>query len=264
MFDYLTAVCDSCGHTVKVTVEHGGRRAKCPKCEGIIEIPRKGDTSVRLRSDRELNQEARAKMGRGPDSDPEHPVVRAGGRGTARMRRPAEKPRKARRAALIVTLIATAAVVAGIIVVLLKDSGETPAAPPAAPIRKPAPPPPRPPPAPPVDPRAQDKESLRDRVMQYVRILNEKNDLTEIARFYTADMDKIRKAFGILGFDDKLTYEDVQVKTIEFPAGEDAAVSIAFTRVLTSGGKETKDEAVRVFKLAKVDGKWMITSPPEP
>lgn len=265
MFDYLTAVCDSCGHTVKVSVEHGGRRAKCPKCEGVIEIPKSGDTSVRLRSDRELTQQARAKMGRGAESDSERPAGRSAGRHpTAKLRRP-PAPGAARRTALIVTLIATAAVVIGIAVILLRGSGSAPP-PPPPPARKPAPPAPAPAPAPPVDPHAQDKEDLRDRVKEYVRVLNEKNDLTKIAEFYhPTDLDKLRRSFGILGFDDKLTYENVQAKMIEFPAGEDATVTIAFTRVLTSGSKDEKSEAQRVLKWRKVDGKaWLITSQPEP
>jgi hypothetical protein len=121
MSDYLTAVCRFCGHAVKMTVEHGGRRAKCPKCEGIIEIP-KGETSLRLRSDRELTSEARAKAGKGPDTDLEDTPSQAGRTGAARVRRtalPPKRPASRRNTALIITLIATALVIGGIVAILV-------------------------------------------------------------------------------------------------------------------------------------------------
>src|SRR6266850_4079400 len=153
MTDHLIAVCKLCGHTVRISLEHGGRRAKCPKCDGIIEIP-KGETSIRLRSDRELTREARAKAGRtGPDTDSDAPAARSGGRHTtARIRRVARKEAPARRVALVVTVVATAAIVAGIAIVLLKRpaGGATSGPPPPtvpAPGKKPHPPaPPAPPP----------------------------------------------------------------------------------------------------------------------
>src|SRR6185503_5753496 len=121
MTDHLIAVCKLCGHTVRISLEHEGRRAKCPKCEGIIDIP-KSETSVRLRSDRELTREARAKAGRGPDSDPETPAAGLAGRHTSvRMRRAAVKQAPpARKWTLIVTLVATAALVAGIVIIILR------------------------------------------------------------------------------------------------------------------------------------------------
>src|SRR5258705_5144770 len=76
MTDYLVAMCDSCGHHVRVSLEHGGRRAKCPKCAAIIEIPKTESGILRLRTVTELTRETRAKAGRGgPDSDPTVPVA---------------------------------------------------------------------------------------------------------------------------------------------------------------------------------------------
>src|SRR5688572_1508482 len=111
MVDYLVAVCRSCGHTVHISAEHQGRRAKCPKCDGIIEIP-KSDTSIRIRSDRELTRDARAKAGKtGPDTDHDRTSGRTGRHGTGHYRRAVPKPSGPRRLALVITLIATAVIV---------------------------------------------------------------------------------------------------------------------------------------------------------
>ncbi len=265
MTDHLIAVCKLCGHTVRISLEHGGRRAKCPRCDGIIEIP-KGETSVRLRSDVELTKEARAKAGRmGPDSDNDIGAARPGAHPTtARMRRVVKKPGPARRMALVVTLIATAAVLGGIVLIIFKQppAKTVPAAPPPPPPKKPPPPPP---PAPPPDPHAVEKEEMKDLIRKFVEVFN-KNDLPKLVGFYTCDLDTLRKAFGVLSIDDLLTYEDVKIKSIEFPE-RDIKVTIVFNRVLknTATGVAEKQEGVeRVLVWSVVDGKYKLSSKPEP
>lgn len=267
MTDYLIAVCKSCGHTVRISLEHGGRRAKCPKCEGIIEIP-KGETSIRLRTDRELTREARAKAGKtGPDTDHDMPGVRSRGKhATARMRRVAPKAGP-RRTGLVITLVATAAVIVGIAIVLLgKPAGETGTnAPPSPAFPSPKGPPPLPP-SPPPDPNLALRETIRGRVFEYVGVFNKSNP-AKIAEFYTCDVDTVRKAFGILpSMDHELKYEDVKIKTFEF-ADPEVRTTIAFNRILKNtetGASESQPDAERVLTWTKVGEKWMISSPPQP
>jgi hypothetical protein len=272
MSDYLIAVCKLCGHTVRISLEHGGRRAKCPRCDGIIEIP-KGDTSVRLRSDLELTREARAKAGRtGPDSDPDAPAARITGRHTSvRIRRVAAKPSApGRRIALIATLVATAAIIGGIAIVLLKKSGgeAAPAAPPASipgPAKK-TPHPPTPPPPPPPPPFAAEREEITDRLRNYVKEFNT-NDLNKLAKFYACDLDTLRRAFGALPIDTEVTYENAKAKSIDVTNANELRLTLAFDRVLTNTETKKSDKqegAERVMAWTKKEGKWVITSPPEP
>jgi len=271
MSDYLIAVCKLCGHTVRISLEHGGRRAKCPRCDGIIEIP-KGGTSVRLRSDLELTREARAKAGRmGPDSDPDAPAARSAGKHTtARMRRVARKPAPARRVALVVTLVATAAIIGGIALVLFKRPGEgSPAAPPPptapAPGRKIPPAPPTPPPPPP-PPFAAEREEITDRLRNYVKDFNT-NDLNKLAKYYACDLDTLRRAFGALPIDTEVTYENTKAKSIDVSNSSELRLTLTFDRVLTNTETkkaEKQEGAERVLAWTRKEGKWVITSAPEP
>jgi hypothetical protein len=266
MTDSLIAVCKLCGHTVRISFEHGGRRAKCPKCEGIIEIP-KGETSVRLRSDRELTREARAKAGRGPDSDPDFPAARSGGRGTARMRRATPKPAapasKGRRLVMIITLVATVAIVAGIVIIIMEQpSGETS----AAHAKKPPPTPPPPPvkekeKEPPADPRI---DMIKSRVGQFVGVFN-RNDVTRLTEWYTADVAALTRAFGNILTDSELSYEDVKVKSVEFP-DPNIKTTITFTRIrkYADGKVDKQENTERVLTWTQRESKWVISSPPEP
>lgn len=269
MTDHLIAVCKLCGHTVRISLEHGGRRAKCPKCEGIIEIPR-GETSVRLRSDRELTREARAKAGRGPDSDPDTPAPGPGTRhGTARIRRvPHKTSSPARSWTLIATLVATVAVIAGIVLILFKGSPKDaskaappPAASPVAPKKTPPPGPP-PPPVKETDPR---EDMIKTRLYTWVNVFN-RNDMTRLTEYYTSDVSVLTRAFGNILTDSELRYEGVKVKSVEFP-DPDIKTTIVFTRIrkYADGGREDKQEAVeRVLVWTKKDDKWVISTPPEP
>jgi len=271
MTDYLIAVCKLCGHTVRISLEHEGRRAKCPKCEGIIDIP-KSETSIRLRSDRELTREARAKAGRGPDSDLDTPAPGLAGRHTSvRMRRAAVKQAPpARKWTLIVTLVATAALIGGIAIILLrKPSGDSAAPAPAgaqAPVKKPvAPPTPAPKKEEPADPRASEIEAIKTRAYKYVKVFN-LNDMTKLQEFYSCDLTTLTKAFGNILNDSELTYEDVTVTNVEF-ADPKIMTTLSFTRVrkYTEGGKVVKEEGVkRVLVWVEFDGKKVITSAPEP
>ena len=269
MTDYLAATCRHCGHTVHITLEQGARRAKCPKCEGIIEIS-KGDTSVRLRSDRELNQEARAKAGRGPDTDKEIPAQRPGGRGTARMRRAAPPPKKAAKGGklgLIIGLVAAAVVLIIIVIVLMKKSpGESAATPPPPPAMKaPTPPPPaekKKPDEPPPDPRI---ETIKTRIASWVRTFN-LNDLTKLAEYYTSDISALTRAFGNILTDSEIRYANVEVKAVEFLEPDiKTTLTLSRNRVYSGGGKvETQAGIERVLTWTLRDGKYVISSPPEP
>lgn len=44
MSESIAARCAGCGHVVRVPVSFGGRKAKCPKCAGVIVIPAAGET----------------------------------------------------------------------------------------------------------------------------------------------------------------------------------------------------------------------------
>jgi hypothetical protein len=44
MAETIAATCMGCGHIVRVPSSFGGRKAKCPKCAGIIVIPSAGET----------------------------------------------------------------------------------------------------------------------------------------------------------------------------------------------------------------------------
>lgn len=272
MSDHLIAVCKSCGHTVRISLEHGGRRAKCPRCDGIIEIP-KSETSVRLRSDTELTREARAKAGRlDSDSDPDAPAARIQGRHTSiRMRRVAAKPpAPARRIALIATLVATAAIIAGIALVLFKGSGGgTPPTPPPSstpgPAKKPPQPPTLPPPPPP-PPFAAERGEIEERLREYVREFNT-NDLNKLAKYYACDLDTLRRAFGVLPIDTELAYQDYKAKTIDVLSANECRVTLTFDRVLTNTEtkkSEKQEGAERLLVWTRKEGKWVITSPPEP
>lgn len=46
MADLIHAACTACGHTVKVQASLAGRKARCPKCQGIIQIPRPAEVSA--------------------------------------------------------------------------------------------------------------------------------------------------------------------------------------------------------------------------
>jgi hypothetical protein len=271
MSDYLIAVCKLCGHTVRISLEHGGRRAKCPRCDGIIEIP-KGETSVRLRSDLELTREARAKAGRtGPDSDLDTPAARIAGRHTSvRIRRVAAKPSApGRRIALIATLVATAAIIGGIAIVLLKKSGgETPpAAPPSIPgPAKKTPHPPTPPPPPPPPPFAAERVEIEERLKKYVEDFNT-NDLNKLVKYYACDLDTLRRAFGVLPIDTEVTYQKWKAKAIDVLNENECRVTLTFDRALTNTETKKSDKqegAERILSWTRKEGKWVITSPPEP
>jgi hypothetical protein len=263
MVDYLVAVCRACGHTVHVSTVHQGRRAKCPQCDAIIEIP-KNETSIRIRSDRELTREAREKAGKGPESDPNQHAQSRSRHQTGKYRRVVPKKSGTKRMGLILTLVATVLIVAGILVVLLKNSGDSKeTGGPKSGVKTPPPPPPPPPP----DPRAADKEAFRDRVKDYVRDFNS-NNLNRVAAHYAnADIDAMRKAFGeaLPSMDSEIAYEKVEIKSIDF---QDPNVSVKFTvdrvvRNKESGASETKEGVERLIVWTKVGEKYLITSPPQ-
>ena len=266
MRDHLIAECKSCGHHVRISPEHGGRRAKCPKCDGIIEIPT-GETSVRLRSDRELTREARAKAGRGPESDHALEAVTpiAGRHTSIRSRRVV--PRKSspgRTWAMIATLVATAAIIGGILIIMFKKApGDTPsAAPPAAPAA-PAPKP-APPPLPP-DPNAAAREEIMSRFRAYLTAFNT-NDLNKMAPFYACDLPTLTKSFGKLAVGTEVDYSKFEAKSIEF-APDEIKMTLIVDRVLadTESKTSTTEEGVeRVLVWTQKEGKWVISSPPEP
>ena len=268
MLEHLIAVCKSCGHTVRISIEHGGRRAKCPKCEGIIEIP-KGETSIRLRSDLELTREARAKAGRGPESDPSAPAARTSKGATGRIHKkaaPAPKAKPKGKLPLILTVVATAIVLAGIVILLSRQSGNSAVStpPPAPPAKKTPPPPPAPPP-PPVDPHAMERAAILDRLDAFVKAFNSHN-LNLMAPFYTADSTTLTRAFGALPVDTEVTYEKFEAKSIEF-AQDEIKMTLIVDRVLTdteSGKSEKQSGVERHLVWVPRNEKWVISSPPEP
>lgn len=270
MADFLRAVCKSCGHHVQISVEHGGRRAKCPKCDGVIEIP-KGETSMRLRSDRELTSEARAKAGRtGPDSDHDTPAARIEGRNTSvRMRRvvATKKAGPGRTWVMVATLVATVAIIGGIALVLLKKSpGESETtAPPPAPAGTARKPPPPPPPGPPPDPNAAAREVIMDRFKVFLKAFNT-NDLNKMAPFYTCDLATLTKAFGKLPVGTEVDYEKFEATQIDF-APTEIKMTLTIDRVVTdteAKTSKTEEGVQRVLVWTLKDEKWLISSPPEP
>ena len=260
MVDYLVAVCDSCGHTVHISTEHQGRRAKCPRCDGIIKIPG-SETSVRLRSDRELTREARAKAGKtGPETDHERPAARSSRHATGKYKKVVPKPPSSKSLPLILTLVATGVVVVVIAIVLLKGGStehESKAAGKSAQ-------PPAPPPPPPPDPRAGDRRAVEERVSDFVRAFNT-NNLNEVASFYTADIDTVRKAYGVLpSLDSEIKYEKPEIKSIDFQ-DPNVLVKISVRRVIRNketGSADAKDGVERVLIWTKVSEVYKIANPP--
>ncbi len=59
MVDIIGARCLSCSHIVRVPASLGGRKAKCPKCNGIITIPCPGDSTVEFVNDADLPEVAK-------------------------------------------------------------------------------------------------------------------------------------------------------------------------------------------------------------
>jgi len=275
MTDYLIAMCDSCGHHVRVSLEHGGRRAKCPKCAAIIDIPRTESGILRLRTDTELTREARAKAGRGdPDSDPTVPVAdrgsssrSSGGRHTTVHRRLVHPSGKGRRVVLIVSLVATLGIMIAIGVILLKKppgAGEAVAPPPTAP--PPKPPPPAPPKPAPVE-NETEREEILDRMKEYIKAFNTNDIDNKIAPFHDCDLGVLRKAFGSLGDTFLVTY-DAKLDTAKFDwvSKREARVTFKCRRTFTVNNtyayKELEKTLTWVFK--EDEKKWKISSPPEP
>ncbi|HEY3226910.1 MAG TPA: hypothetical protein VGK61_07960 [Planctomycetota bacterium] len=272
MTDYLIAMCDSCGHHVRVSLEHGGRRAKCPKCAAIIDIPRTESGILRLRTDTELTREARAKAGRGdPDSDPSVPAAgrassarSSGGRHTTVHRRVVHPHRKGRRILLIVSLVATLGIMIAIGAILFKRAPGTAEAPVPPPPTVPKTPPP--PPAEKPDPYATERGEIQSRLARYIKAFNTNDIENKISDFYACDLAALNKAFGGLGMDIKLEYQDWSVASIEFASKEEARVKLKCLRIFTNNDKKTtdRDEVERALTWSLKDGKWKISSHPEP
>ena len=59
MVDIIGAKCFSCGFIVRVPATLGGRKAKCPKCNGVIPIPTPGDSTMDFITDDQLPEVAK-------------------------------------------------------------------------------------------------------------------------------------------------------------------------------------------------------------
>jgi len=266
---YLRAVCGSCEHRVRVSVEHAGRRAKCPKCAAIISFPASAQ-AYPVRSDTELTRDARAKAGEVEDVIttgqllPEPLPTRVEGRGTTLRMRPVVHAPKRQTPLIIATLVGAVATLIGIGVLLFREPertpSKTPEPPPTAPPRKPPPPPTQPP-----DPHAAERSEIMTRVHRFVKVFNT-NDLNKLVEFYDSDLDILRRAFGVLPLDTEVRYDNHQAKSIDFGANE-IRVTLTLDRVLTNTEtkKSEKQEGIeRVLTWTRKGEKWVISGPPEP
>jgi len=275
MTDYLIAMCDSCGHHVRVSLEHGGRRAKCPKCAAIIEIPRTESGILRLRTDTELTREARAKAGRGdPDSDPTVPAAdrtrpsrSSGGKHTTVHRKVVHPKKKGGPILLVISLIATVGIMVAIGVILLKKPPGTTEAtappPPPAPPSKAIPAPPKPPP---VENEAE-RDEIVSRLGAYIRAFNTNDIDNKIAEYHDCDAAVLKKAFGKLGGDFLVTYEPkekLEVAKFEWSGKNEARVTFKCVRAFTENNTTDRKDIEKTLTWVKKDGKWKIAGQPDP
>jgi ribosomal protein S27E len=266
---YLRAVCGSCGHRVRVSVEHAGRRAKCPKCTAIITFPASAQAYVG-RTDTELTREAQAKAGATDDVIttsqllPELPPARIAGRGTTLRVRPVVHAPKRQTALIVATLVGAVAILAGMAALIFNKSDRAPSTPPEPPPAVPVKAPP-PPPAPPPDPHEAQRSEIMTRLHRFVKVFNT-NDLNKLVEFYDCDIDTLRRAFGALPIDMEVRYENHQAKSIDFAANE-IRVTLVFDRVLTNTEtkkSEKQEGAERVLTWTRKEKKWVISGAPQP
>lgn len=264
---YLRAVCGSCGHRVRVSVEHAGRRAKCPKCQAIIVFPNSAQAYAG-RTDTELTRDARAKAGEVEDVIttgqllPEPLPSRVEGRGTTLRMRPVVHAPKRQTPLIIATLVGAVAALVGIGVLLFsppeRTASNAPEPPPTAPPRKP---PPQAPPAPP--PFEKERAEVSDRFTRFIKAYNE-NDVGKLAGFYEAEPRQVRQAFEEVFFRSTLKYEDWRVVRMDFEAGK-AVLQFRFNRIRTTdGAKEELKDQEKTLTWIRKDDAWVISDKPEP
>jgi len=265
---YLRAVCGSCEHRVRVSVQHAGRRAKCPKCGTIITFPASSQ-AYPARSDTELTRDARAKAGEVVEDVistgqllPEPLPARVEGRGTTIRMRPVVHAPKRQTPLLIVTLVGAVVALGGIGLLLFRDTGKPPTnsnePPPSAPPKAPPPPPP-----PAVVPFEKERNEVSDRFTRFIKAYNE-NDIGKLAGFYEAEAKVVRQAFEEVFFKSTLKYEDWSVAKLDVETGK-AVLQFRFTKVTTTEGKveELRDQE-RTLTWVRKDEAWVISDPPLP
>ncbi len=280
MSDIISAKCFGCGNTVKVPIALGGKKARCPQCGDVINIPNTpnvGDTNSELVADADLPEVAREGEVIGPDDEiiqpdqvSENParteptpsrVRRAKGTGrrpgsssrTANVqgrgtqsRKPAAPPRSPGSPTGLYIGIGVGVLVLVLAAVGLSGGGEK-----KGPRKSPKdkgedivkPPP----------PAAVDSE-LEGRFLEWVRAINRSDPKAVLAyhTFSEADASAVRKAvYDLVGGGTR--FENVTVK-----GADPASGVVAFSYASAPGGPLQE----RTLQWSRVDGVWHVQGKP--
>jgi hypothetical protein len=293
MTDIIRAVCPSCGLTIRVAGEHAGKKAKCPKCAGVITIPRSPDTAAGVVPDSELPTvgeeapaaepaHAHAKGAHHPPPEaapegahaggehahePHHPHYERGKphfikKGTARRVVPMH-PRSTRKTIIFAGMYALVAIAIGGLVwwMMTRPGGGLPGERAERDAAQAPPPPP---------PMSQAEIDVRDRFFSYIRTCGSSSgDTKKIAEFYVAERrPDVVQFFNNILESRWLKYDKCFIASVTM-TDTTASMEVTFDRISTdrntTPGKDprkTDKDQKRTIGWTLVDGLWLIADAP--
>lgn len=292
MADIIRASCPGCGLTIRVAAEHGGKKAKCPKCAGVITIPKAADSDAGIVPDSDLPRvgeeapaEAHAHAKGGAHAPPPEPAAgeaHAGAahpdpahghahyergkahfmkKGTARRTVPMH-PRSTRKTIIFASMYFLVAVGIGGLVwwMMTRETGGLPGQR-SERNAEPAPPPP--------PPMSQAEIDVRDRFIAYMRTCGTTSDTKKIAEFYVAERrPDVVQFFNNILESRWLKYDKCAVATVTL-TDTTANMEVTFDRVSTDRNatpgqdpKKTDKDQKRTISWTLVDGLWLIADAP--
>ncbi len=289
MADLITATCAACAHSVRVPLSYSGRRAKCPKCQGVIQIPApeappaepdpfapfpdeppppppadSDQTRISAptwdEADPGAAEPAPAPAAAGRRSS--HGGTGVRGRKSSLIAAAANKPDS--KAPVIITVVLLVVGLGALGAALFghfskKARPAATAGPSADPSADPG--------ATPVpgDPAALAKAEIESRTRDWIAAFNT-NDPRNLEPFYAMSQRELNQALDSFFSNHTWSLEKVELVEVT-PGGETAYVKLKYDRVKIERLSKFRSEEPgreRLLNWKKVDGRWVLNGPPEP